>query len=66
MEVPLKPLNIERRKEKFLSQPARVITKFYLPGGENRTRHIIDRVISLSEDEVNGYCQVNFHVAQKR
>lgn len=53
MEVPLKPLNIERRKEKFLSQPARVITKFYLPGGENRTRHIIDRVISLSEDEVN-------------
>ena len=53
MEVPLKPLNIERRKEKFLSQPARVITKFYLPGGENRIRHIIDRVISLSEDEVN-------------
>lgn len=53
MEVPLKPLNIKRRKEKFSSQPGRVITKFYLPGGENRTRHIIDRVISLSEDEVN-------------
>jgi predicted GH43/DUF377 family glycosyl hydrolase len=53
MEVPLKPLNIKRRKEKFLSLPARVITKFYLPGDENRARHIIDRVISLSEDEVN-------------
>ncbi|MBE9536795.1 MAG: glycoside hydrolase family 130 protein [Proteobacteria bacterium] len=53
MEVPLKPINIERRKEKFSSQPARVIAKFYLPGGENRTRHIIDRVIALSEDEVH-------------
>jgi predicted GH43/DUF377 family glycosyl hydrolase len=53
MEVPLKPLNIKRRKEKFLSLPARVITKFYLPGDEKRARHIIDRVISLSEDEVN-------------
>ncbi|TFG89867.1 MAG: glycosidase [Syntrophobacterales bacterium] len=53
MEVPLKPLNIERHKEKFSSQPARVIVKFYLPGGENRIRHIIDRIIDLSEDDVN-------------
>jgi len=53
MELPLKPLNIERHKEKFSSQPARVIAKFYLPGGENRIRHIIDRLIDLSEDDVN-------------
>ncbi|MDQ6950690.1 MAG: hypothetical protein Q9M26_03395, partial [Mariprofundales bacterium] len=53
MKIPLKPLNIERRKDKFASHPGRVITKFYLPGGESRIRHIIDRVISLSEDEVN-------------
>jgi len=48
-----KPLNIVRRKEKFASQPGRVITKFYLPGGENRIRGIIERIIRLSEDEVN-------------
>jgi predicted GH43/DUF377 family glycosyl hydrolase len=53
MDIPLKPLKIERRKKKFSSQPTRVITRFYLPGGENRIRHIIDRIIGLSEDEVN-------------
>jgi len=53
MEEPQKPLNVVRRKEKFASQPSRVITKFYLPGGESRIRHIIDRVIALSEDDVN-------------
>ncbi len=53
MEELVKPLNVKRRKEKFSSNPGRVITKFYLPGGANRTRHIIDRVIGLSEDEVN-------------
>jgi predicted GH43/DUF377 family glycosyl hydrolase len=52
MKKPQKPLKIERRKEKFTSQPSRVIAKFYLPGGETRTRHIIDRVLSLSDDEV--------------
>jgi predicted GH43/DUF377 family glycosyl hydrolase len=53
MEVPLKPLKIERHKEKLSSQSARVIAKFYLPGGDNRIRHIVDRIIDLSEDEVN-------------
>ncbi|MBE9535853.1 MAG: glycoside hydrolase family 130 protein [Proteobacteria bacterium] len=53
MEAPQKPINVERRKEKFTAQPTRVIAKFYLPGGENRTRHIIDRIRSLSEDEVH-------------
>jgi predicted GH43/DUF377 family glycosyl hydrolase len=53
MEEPQKPLNVERRKEKFTSQPTRVIAKFYLPGGENRIRHIIGRIMSLSEDEVH-------------
>ncbi|MBN4076660.1 glycoside hydrolase family 130 protein [Mariprofundus ferrooxydans] len=48
-----KPLNIVRRKERFASQPSRVITKFYLPGGEDRIRNIIKRIIDLSEDEVN-------------
>ncbi|MDT8318098.1 MAG: glycoside hydrolase family 130 protein [bacterium] len=53
MKKPQNPLNIERRKEKFTSHPGRVITKFFSPGGEHRIRNIIDRVMSLSEDEVD-------------
>ena len=53
MDEPLKTLNIVRGQEKFASHPARVIARFYLPGGENRIRHILDRVISLSDDEVS-------------
>jgi len=53
MDKLTKPLNIVRRKEKFTSQPGRVITKFYLPGGKNQIKHIIGRIINLSEDDVN-------------
>lgn len=53
MDEVTKPLNIVRRKERFASQPGRVITRFYLPGGEDRVRNIINRIIALSEDEVN-------------
>jgi len=48
-----KPLNIVRRAERFAAQPGRVITRFYLPGGEDRIRNIIKRIIELSEDEIN-------------
>ena len=46
------PLQVKRKKKKFLSESTRVITKFYLPGGEERTNHIITRVLGLSEEEV--------------
>lgn len=46
-------LTVERRKGKFTSQPQRVLAKFYLPGGKRRIKHIINRVLSLSEEEVN-------------
>jgi len=46
-------LIVERKKEKFFAKSSRVITKFYLPGGEERIRHIIKRVLSLPEDDVN-------------
>lgn len=46
------PLQVKRKKKKFSAQSARVITKFYLPGGEERTRHIITHVLGLSEEEV--------------
>jgi len=47
------PLPIKRREERFSSQHARVIAKFYRPGGEDRFRHVIERVLTLSEEEVN-------------
>jgi len=46
------PLQVERKKKKFSAESSRVITKFYLPGGEERTGHIIARVLGLSEEEV--------------
>ena len=45
-------LQVKRKRKKFLSESSRVITKFYLPGGEERTMHIITRVLELSEEEV--------------
>ena len=53
MEEPKKPINVKRHKEKFISQPGRVITKFFSPGGETRIRHVINRILSLSEEEVH-------------
>ncbi len=47
----LAPLKVEREKKKFSAEPTRVITKFYLPGGEERSKHIIARVLGLSEEE---------------
>jgi predicted GH43/DUF377 family glycosyl hydrolase len=46
------PLKVTRKKEKFSADSSRVITKFYLPGAEERTRHIIVRVLGLPEKEV--------------
>ncbi len=45
------PLHVERKKKKFSAQASRVITRFYLPGNGDRTRHIIARVLRLSEEE---------------
>jgi predicted GH43/DUF377 family glycosyl hydrolase len=57
------PLQVERKKEKFLAESSRVITKFYLPGDEERVRHIIARILRLTEEEVQENLQrvmVNF------
>ncbi len=47
------PLRVRRTKERFPPEPSRVITKPYLPGGEARVRHVIHRVLGLTEEEVN-------------
>lgn len=43
---------VKRRSERFVPEHTRVITKFFQPGGEARIRNIIDRVLSLSTDQV--------------
>ena len=39
---------VNRRETKFISDPSRVINKFYYPGSEQRARNIINRVLNLS------------------
>ena len=46
------PIKVERKKKIFSSDSFRVITKFYRPVGEEQIRHIIDRILWLSEEEV--------------
>ena len=44
-------LSIERKRETFVCDPSRVITRFYAPADEARTEKIIERVLSLSEEK---------------
>jgi len=44
-------LSIERKRETFVCDSSRVITRFFAPGDEARTENIIERVLSLSEEE---------------
>ena len=46
----MQKIKVNRRETKFVSDPSRVINKFYYPGNEQRARNIIDRVLNLSED----------------
>jgi len=41
-------IKVKRRETRFISDPSRVINKFYYPGNEQRARNIIDRVLNLS------------------
>ncbi len=43
---------VKRMSNRFYPDPKRVITRFYLPGGNERGEYIIKKVLALSEDEV--------------
>jgi len=45
-------ISIKRMDNKFYPDSKRVITLFYMPGNEERGQYIIQKVMSLSEDEV--------------
>ena len=46
-------LDVRRKEARFQSEPSRVIAKSYLPGGETRTKHIIKRILALSDEKSN-------------
>ncbi|MCK4342857.1 MAG: glycoside hydrolase family 130 protein [Phycisphaerae bacterium] len=46
------PLTVTRMPEHLISDDRRVITRPFVPGGEDRVLKIIDRVLALSEAEV--------------
>lgn len=43
---------VRRLSEVFTSDDSRVITRFFVVGGEDRIKNIIDRTLALSDDEV--------------
>jgi len=47
-----KPLLAKRKHEKVISADTRVLTRFFTPSNGQRTINIIDRVLSMSEEEV--------------
>lgn len=47
------PLTAKRRSSVFYSQKSRVITRPYSPGSEERVRNIIERVLKLSDEDVD-------------
>lgn len=42
------PVKINKKRQKFVSDPSRVLAKFYIPGNEDRIKNIKSRVLSLS------------------
>jgi predicted GH43/DUF377 family glycosyl hydrolase len=43
-------LNVHRKSVKFVPDPKRVITRFFMPGREDRAQSIIQRIVSLPDD----------------
>ena len=43
-------LTVHRKSVKFIPDPKRVITRFFMPGLEDRAQAIIQRIVSLPED----------------
>lgn len=46
-------LEARRKEVRFESEPSRVIARPYLPGGEVRIKHIIKRILDLSDEKTN-------------
>ncbi|MHA2245112.1 MAG: glycoside hydrolase family 130 protein [Candidatus Hodarchaeales archaeon] len=49
----MKSLSMKRRRETFIRNPNRVLAKFHFPPSEKRVKNIINRILSLSEEETH-------------
>jgi len=47
------PITVRRKDIRFNPDPTRIISRFHLPTGSERIWSIIDRVLGLSDEEVN-------------
>lgn len=45
------PLELKRRRQRFVPDSSRVITRFFGPGGRKRQKRIIQRVVSLTHEK---------------
>lgn len=45
-------INVKRKDVRFYPDSKRVIARFFLPGGDERAKTIIPKILSLSEDEI--------------
>ncbi|MFQ5806238.1 MAG: glycoside hydrolase family 130 protein [Phycisphaerae bacterium] len=46
-------LRVQRRRLQLKADPTRVITRLFLPAGEERVRAIFERVLALADDQVS-------------
>ncbi len=44
--------HLKKQRVRLLANPARVITRFFMPGGDGRARAVMDRVLALSDAQV--------------
>lgn len=47
----LEPIYVKRRRQRFIPDSSRVITRFFGPGGIDRQKKIIQRVLTLTEEQ---------------
>ena len=44
-------INVDRKDIRFYPDSERVIARFYMPGGEERAKMIIERILALTEEK---------------
>ncbi len=65
-DIQLESLPVRRPTQWITPQQTRVIAKFFNPGGRHRRRHIIDRVLGLSEESVHRHVEQVFSEFEHR
>jgi hypothetical protein len=48
---PMQPLAVKRKRQRFMPDSSRVITRFFGPGGQDRQKRIIQRILSVSNEK---------------